>query len=191
MNEAITDLLFAAGRGDAAAQNRLYPLLYDELHRCAHRQLRGAAGDTLSTTALVNETCLKLLAGATLDVGGRAHFMALAARAMRQVLIDSARRNGADKRGGFALKVTLDANAAAAPDAAADVLALDQALTTLEQVDERAARVVQLHFFAGLPFAEIAELEGITVRTVMRDWQAARALLAGQLRQDALDGSRT
>jgi len=70
------------------------------------------------------------------------------------------------------------------------VLALDQALTTLEQVDERAARVVQLHFFAGLPFAEIAELEGITVRTVMRDWQAARALLAGQLRQDALDGSR-
>jgi len=116
--------------------------------------------------------------------------MALAARAMRQVLIDSARRNGADKRGGFALKVTLDPNAVTAPDAAADVLALDQALTTLEQVDERAARVVQLHFFAGLPFAEIAELEGITVRTVMRDWQAARALLAGQLRQDALDGSR-
>jgi len=191
MNEAITDLLVAAGRGDAAAQNRLFPLLYDELHRCAHRQLRGAAGETLSTTALVNETCLKLLAGATLDVSGRAHFMALAARAMRQVLIDSARRNGADKRGGFALKVTLDANSATAPDAVADVLALDQALTNLEQVDERAARVVQLHFFAGLPFAEIAELEGITVRTVMRDWQAARALLAGQLRQDALDGSRT
>ncbi|MBL0164973.1 MAG: sigma-70 family RNA polymerase sigma factor [Xanthomonadales bacterium] len=191
MSEAITELLLAVGRGDAGAQDRLFPLLYDELHRCAHRQLRGSGGETLSTTALVNETYLKLLAGETLDVGSRAHFMALAARAMRQVLIDSARRSGADKRGGFALKVTLDADSAIAPDAAADVLALDQALTTLEQVDERASRVVQLHFFAGLSFAEIAEIEGITLRTVMRDWQAARALLAGQLKQDALDGSRT
>lgn len=189
MSEAITELLLAVGRGDAAAQDRLFPLLYDELHRCAHRQLRGAGGQTLSTTALVNETYLKLLAGETLEVGSRAHFMALAARAMRQVLIDAARRNGADKRGGFALKVTMEVDAAIVPDAAADVLALDQALTKLEQVDERAARVVQLHFFGGLAFTEIAELEGITVRTVMRDWRAARALLADQLRQDSVDGS--
>lgn len=190
MSEAITALLVAAGRGDSAAQDRLFPLLYDELHRCAHRQLRGAAGGTLSTTALVNETYLKLIAGDTLDVGSRAHFMALAARAMRQVLIDSARRNGADKRGGSAIKVTLDVDAAIAPDAAADVLALDQALTSLELIDERAARVVQLHFFGGLPFSEIAELEGITLRTVMRDWQAARAMLAGELQQEAARGNR-
>ena len=116
MSEAITELLLAVGRGDTAAQDRLFPMLYDELRRCAHRQLRGAARETLSTTALVNETYLKLLAGETLDIGSRAHFMALAARAMRQVLIDSARRNGADKRGGFALKVTLDADSAIAPD---------------------------------------------------------------------------
>lgn len=189
MSEAITELLVAAGSGSDDAQGRLFQLLYDELHRCAHRQLRGAALETLSTTALVNETYLKLVAGAKLDVGSRAHFMSLAARAMRQVLIDRARRNSADKRGGGAIRVTLQA-AQEEPDAAADVLALDHALGHLEQVDERAARVVQLHFFAGLPFVEIAELEGLAVRTVLRDWQAARALLAAQLNQGSAHGPR-
>lgn len=188
MSEAVTELLVAAGSGSATAQGRLFQLLYDELHLCAHRQLRGAAMETLSTTALVNETYLKLVAGAKLDVASRAHFMALAARAMRQVLIDRARRSAADKRGGGAVRVTMQEGAEQGPDAAADVMALDHALVQLEQVDERAARVVQLHFFGGLPFAQIAELEGLTVRTVLRDWQAARALLAAQLQAGTVDG---
>src|SRR5690242_13454528 len=90
MSQTITELLVAAGSGNDAAQGQLFQLLYDELHRCAHRQLRGASMETLSTTALVDETYLKLVAGARLDIGSRAHFMALAARAMRQVLIDRA-----------------------------------------------------------------------------------------------------
>lgn len=188
MGDSATDMLIAAGSGDAHARNRLFRQLYDELHRCAHRQLRASPLQTLSTTALVHETYLKLAAGAQLPLASRAHFMSLAARAMRQVLVDRARRSGAAKRGRGAIVVTLDANIAAEPDAAADVVALDRALSTLERIDERAARVVQLHFFAGLSFGDIAELERLTLRTVMRDWQAARALLALELRQEATHG---
>lgn len=164
----------------AESNDALFQALYDELRRCAHRQLRGGAHETLSTTALVNEVYVKLAGNA--DGADRAHFMALAARAMRQVLIDHARRGGAEKRGGGALLVTLDEALPDAPEAALEVLALDQALLRLEQVDERAARVVQLHFFGGLPFGEIAAMENLTVRTVMRDWQAARAMLALDMR---------
>ncbi|MDC8011056.1 ECF-type sigma factor [Tahibacter soli] len=188
MNEAITELLAAAGRGDEDARQHLFRRLYDELHRCAHRQLRGARDQTLSTTALVHETYLKL-AGGALDATSRAHFMALAARAMRQVLIDQARRAQAGKRGGGIALVTLDEHVPDGGDIAVDVLALDQALSQLETVDDRAARVVQWHFFGGLSFAEIAQIEGLTVRTVLRDWQAARALLAVEMRQGGGDGS--
>jgi RNA polymerase sigma factor (TIGR02999 family) len=182
MSQAITELLEAAGDGDGEARDQLFRLLYDELHRCAHRQLRGSGDHTLSTTALVNETWLKL-AGGTLDASCRAHFVALAARAMRQVLIDHARRVNADKRGGGIALVTLNDDLPQAPDTAFDVLALDQALTQLESVDDRASRIVQWHFFGGLSFVEIAQIEGVTVRTVMRDWQAARALLAVEMRR--------
>lgn len=187
MNEAITELLAAAGRGDDDARQRLFRQLYDELHRCAHRQLRGSRDQTLSTTALVHETYLKLSGGA-LDASSRAHFMALAARAMRQVLIDHARRVQADKRGGGVALVTLDEHVPDSSDVAVDVLALDQALSQLETVDDRAARVVHWHFFGGLSFAEIAQIEGLTVRTVLRDWQAARALLAVEMRHGGGDG---
>lgn len=182
MQDDVTALLAASSRGDGAAQDRLFTLLYDELRRCARAQLRGNAGLTLSTTALVNETYVKLAAAAQLNTSSRQHFMALAARAMRQVMVDHARRVQADKRGGGAVMVTLDDSLPDDPGDALDVLALDQALNTLEQIDERAARVVQLHFFGGLAFPEVAELEGLTVRTVMRDWQAARALLAAEMR---------
>ena len=181
MSEAITELLAAAGRGDDGARQALYARLYDELRRGAHRALRGAAGDTLSTTALVHEAWLKLGGGAP-DANGRAHFLAIAARAMRQVLVDRARRRLADKRGGGAARATLDESIADGGEAAFDVLALDRALAQLDAVDARAARVVQWHFFGGLSFADIAQLEGLTVRTVMRDWQAARALLALEMR---------
>ena len=111
----------------------------------------------------------------------RRHFMALAARAMRQVLVDHARRAGAEKRGGDALLVTLDDRLPETASEALEVLALDRALGTLEQVDPRAARVVQLHFFGGLTFPAIAELEGLNERTVKRDWQAAKMLLAAEM----------
>jgi RNA polymerase sigma factor (TIGR02999 family) len=181
MHDDVTALLAACGQDDGAAQDRLFTLLYEELRQCARRQLRGNAGLTLSTTALVNETYVKLAVASQLNTRSRQHFMALAARAMRQVMVDHARRLQADKRGGGALMVTLDEHLPEEPADAVDVLALDQALTTLEQIDGRAARVVQLHFFAGLAFPEVAELEGLTVRTVMRDWQAARALLAAEM----------
>ena len=181
MDDSVTELLAAAGRDDPVASDRLFALLYDELRRCAHRQLRSLSARTLSTTALVHETYLKLLSAQALDVHGRRHFMALAARAMRQVLVDHARRAGAEKRGGDALLVTLDERLPDAANEALEVLALDRALTTLEDVDPRAARVVQLHFFGGLAFPAIAELEGLNERTVKRDWQAARMLLANEM----------
>jgi len=179
-NESATELLVAVENGDGDAQGRLFALLYDELRRCAHRQLRGA-GETLSTTALVHETYVKLVAADTLRLQSRQHFMALAARAMRQVLVDHARRIGADKRGGGAPAVTLDERLPDAPAEAAEVLALDRALGELERIDERAARVVQLHFFGGLSFVAIAELEGLNERTIKRDWQAARQVLAASM----------
>lgn len=181
MQDDVTALLAAASSGDSSAHDRLFTLLYDELRQCARYQRRSNAALTLSTTALVNETYVKLAAAAQLNTVSRQHFLALAARAMRQVLVDHARRLQADKRGGGAVLVTLDEALPQEPSDAVEVLALDQALTTLEQIDERAARVVQLHFFGGLAFPEVAALEGLTVRTVMRDWQAARALLAAEM----------
>jgi len=179
VSESATELLSAVENGDDDAQGRLFSLLYDELRSCAHRQLRG--GETLSTTALVHETYVKLVANDTLRLESRQHFMALAARAMRQVLVDHARRIGADKRGGGVVAVTLDERVPDAPTEAAEVLALDQALGELERIDERAARVVQLHFFGGLSFVAIAELEGLNERTIKRDWQAARHMLAASM----------
>lgn len=175
-------LLDASARGDAASSGRLFDLLYDELRRCAHRQLRQHASDTLSTTALVHETWLKLIQSPALPLESRRHFMALAARAMRQVLVDHARRRQAEKRGGDAVFVTLDEGVADVDETALEVLALDRALSSLEQIDERAARVVSLHFFAGLSFPAIAEIEGLNERTIKRDWQAARLLLADTMR---------
>ena len=185
MDEGCTQLLIAAGRGDAEASGQLFARLYEELRHCARRQLRGRAGSLVSTTVLVHETYLKLIHAERLEAGSRGHFMALAARAMRQVLVDHARRRQADKRGGDAIFVTLDERAADAAGAALEVLALDRALTSLEQIDARAARVVSLHFFGGLSFPAIAEIEGLNERTVKRDWQAARLLLADQIRGNA------
>ena len=180
MNDSITQLLGAAENGDGEAHNQLFLLLYDELRRCAHRQ-RGGAGATLSTTALVHETYVKLIVANDLRLESRQHFMALAARAMRQVLVDHARRVGADKRGGNAVFVTLDERHADGADEAVEVLALDRALHVLEDIDQRACRVVQLHFFAGLTFVEIGVLEGLNERTIKRDWEAARRLLAAEM----------
>lgn len=186
MDKHPIQLLEASEGGDDAATDRLFELLYDELRHCAHRQ-RGGAGATLSTTALVHETYVKLVASEHLQLESRRHFMALAARAMRQVLVDHARRSAADKRGGGALAVTLDERVADTPAEALEVLALDHALIELEKIDARAARVVQLHFFGGLTFPAIAELEGLNERTIKRDWQAARHLLAASMGTPLVD----
>lgn len=181
IDDSVTELLAAAGSGNEAAGDRLFSLLYKELHLCAHRQLRRSASETLSTTALVHETYLKLINAHAIEAESRQHFMAIAARAMRQVLVDHARRVGAEKRGGGAVLVTLDEYQQDASSEAIEVLALDHALGILEQIDARAARVVHLHFFAGMSFPEIADLEGLNERTVKRDWQAARLLLAAEM----------
>ena len=153
----------------------LFESVYQELKRIARSQLRGATG-TLNATALVNETWLKL-AGSGHGTLERTHFISLFVRAMRQILIDNARRRDADKRGGGQRPVTLDASMPVGTAGSLDVLALEQALDQLRAVRPRLAEVVEMHFYGGIEFREIAELLSLTERTVQRDWQAARALL--------------
>jgi RNA polymerase sigma factor (TIGR02999 family) len=184
-NRDVTHLLAAAERGEPGADDRLYSLVYEDLRACAHRQARGYRNLTLSTTALVHETYLKLSQAQSMLPSSRLHFMALAARAMRQILVDSARRVGAEKRGGAMEFVTLDERFPESTGDAIEVLALDKALRSLEDIDARASRVVHLHFFAGMSFVEIGELEGLNERTIKRDWQAARLLLASEMRDGA------
>lgn len=175
------DLLRRCSSGDVRAYDTLFAAVYADLHRRARHLARGA-GATLSTTALVHETYLKL-AGRNLALNDKAHFFALAARAMRHVLLNAARDSLAQKRGGGQIEATFDSALAVPSDAGdhVDVVALDQALQQLATADARLAQVVELHFFAGLGFAEIGELLGLTERTVARDWRAARALLQMQL----------
>jgi RNA polymerase sigma factor (TIGR02999 family) len=174
-------LLRRCSSGDVDAYDTLFAAVYADLHRRARHLARGA-GATLSTTALVHETYLKL-AGRNLALNDKAHFFALAARAMRQVLLNAARDSLAQKRGGGQLEATFDSALAVPSDAGdqIDVIALDQALQQLAAADARLAQVVELHFFAGLGFGEIAGLLGLAERTVARDWRAARALLQMQL----------
>lgn len=178
---ATAELLKRCSDGDVAAYDTLFAAVYTDLHDRARYLSRGP-GATLSTTALVHETYLKLI-GRDLALNDRAHFFALAARAMRQVLLNAARDAAAHKRGGGLVDATFESALAVPSDAGdhVDVVALDQALRQLASVDERLAQVVELHFFAGLGFAQIGELLGITERTVARDWRAARAMLQLQL----------
>ena len=181
-NENTALLLRRCAAGDAGAHAALFGLIQDDLRRRAHRWSRG--GDaTLSTTALVHETWLRL-AGADLTLNDRAHFFRVAARAMRRVLIDAARQRDARKRGDGMAPLTLD-TALPASAASLDLLALDQALEELAVSEPRLARIVELHFFAGLDFVEIARLLDLSERTVGRDWRTARALLRLALSDDA------
>jgi RNA polymerase sigma factor (TIGR02999 family) len=177
----ITSLLRAARGGDLAAFDVAFTRVYDELHRLAHHVRAGRASDTLGATALVHEAYLKLAPSAELAWEGRSHFMAIAARAMRQVLVGAARERIASKRGSGELAVTLDEAAHAAPIRPAELVALDEALVRLAAVDPRLARVVELRYFAGLTSEEIGDALGISVPTVQRDWRAARAWLAVEL----------
>jgi len=172
----ITELLNAANSGDAAAQDAAYRLVYQELKRCARRQSALAPGSSLSPTALVSELYLRL-SGHRLDtIRSRAHFFALAARAMRQIVVDHARRRASAKRGGAAAHADLDAIDLATATAE-QAIELDAALSSLAARDASLAQLVEWHFFAGLTFEEIARELGRHERTVRRDWELARACL--------------
>jgi len=161
--------------------HQLFASIYDELKRLAHAQLAARAPRTLCTTALVHEAYIKLIRGDA-AVQDRQHFVSLVVRAMRQILADAARSKLADKRGGEAVMVTLGgADELATPANSLDVLALEQAVDRLRGLHERLASVVEMHFYGGLTFLEIAELIGVTERTVQRDWLAARVLLEREL----------
>lgn len=175
---SITRLLIAAGEGDAGAADRLWPLIYEELQRIAHRELYGERrGQTLSTTALVHEVYFKLIDVDQVAWRDRAHFFALACRAMRQILVDRARYRQAQKRAGRQHQVTLGTAVQMAEDAGPDLLALDDALTRLATHNERLAQVVEYRFFGGLTVDETATLLDVSPRTVERDWRRAKAYL--------------
>ena len=178
----VTRLLEAAEAGDSAALDRLVPLVYEDLRRVAHRQLdREGGGHTLQTTGLIHEAYLKIAAGGSVSATSRAHFLAIAARAMRQVLVDYARRRKAAKRGGGVISVTLGDEAQPADASAEDLLALDEAL---DQLDARQRQVIECRFFGGMEEKDIAAALGVSERTVRRDWVKARAWLYQSLYPD-------
>jgi RNA polymerase sigma factor (TIGR02999 family) len=174
----VTALIAKWRNGDKGALDALVPLVYEELRRVAHARLRGEpAGHQLQTTALVHEAYLRLVDIKRMAVDSRTHFFAVAARLMRQVLVDHARRQRADKRGGGATMLTLDQVSAGVVPNVVDVLALDTALEDLAALDERLCRVVELKFFAGLTIDETAAALDVAAATVERDWAVARAWL--------------
>ena len=179
----VTGLLLSWRQGDAAALDRLVPLVYDELRRVARGHLRREApGHTLQATALVHEVFLRLVDADRMTPMSRTHFFAISARLMRQILVDHARRKRADKRGGGATVIGLDEVApAAAQTSGVGVLALDEALDALSSFDARQCRVVELRFFAGLNIPETADALGISTATVEREWAMAKAWLHQRL----------
>ncbi len=182
----VTELLLSWRQGDAAALDRLVPLVYDELRRVARRRLRGESpGQALQATALVHEVYLRLVDVDRMTLTSRAHFFGVAATLMRQILVDHARRQRADKRGGSVTVLSLDEALPAACTSSVDVLALDQALDALSAIDSRQCRVVELRFFAGLTIDEAATALGISSATVEREWALAKAWLFRQLSSNA------
>lgn len=178
----LTELLNLGLSGDRSARERAFAMVYGQLRRTAAAQLGvNPHGQTLSPTALVNETYLKLVSGAQLALNDRAHFFALSARAMRQLLTDQQRVRYSGKHGGSLQRVELSEDLRDESARQVDYADLNRALTQLEAVDGRAARVVELHYFAGLNFMEIAELLAVSDKTVRRDWTTARAFLLLQV----------
>lgn len=176
----VTVLLARARAGDGAALGAAYSAVYEELKRAARQQLRRMQ-DAFQTTALVHEAYMKLAGGAQLAAVDRNHLLALSARAMRQVLVDDARARKADKRGGGQQELTLGAALGSDSTAVVEVLALDELLSALHRLDERAAHIVELRYFGGYSETEIADMLGISDRTLRRDWRKARAFLLAEM----------
>ena len=185
----ITGLLKAWGRGDRAALDQLTPLVYEQLRRLAGRYVhKEPAGQSLQTTALVHEAFVRLVKVGDVDWQDRAHFFAVSARMMRRILVDAARARTSAKRGGswkradHSTAINLDDLPGVESDHAAEVCALDDALSSLGQLDARRAQVVELRFFGGLSVEETAAVMNVSPQTVMRDWKVARAWLTRELR---------
>jgi len=181
-NNDVTQLLQAWHQGDAGALDRLLPLVYDELRRVARARLRRERpGHTLQATALVHEAYLRLVGAGGTTPQNRTHLFAVAARMMRQILVDHARRKEARKRGGAATMVALHESVPAPDIALVDILALDEALTELNALDPRLCRVVELKFFAGLNIDEAAQALAVSPATIERDWTVSKAWLHQRL----------
>ena len=184
--QRVTDLLVQWSRGDDAALAELTPLVYEELRRLAHHFMEGQRPDhTLQTTALINEVYLRLADQTNPRWQNRAHFFAVAARAMRQILVSYARSQRSQKRGGGAVKVELDDAALVSPEESKEIVDLHEALERLTTLDSRKAQVVELKYFGGLNYDEIAEVLKISRVTVRRDWEFARLWLYTELHSAA------
>ena len=181
-----TRLLQAWNDGDETALERLVPLIEDELHRLARAYMaRERKGHTLQATALVNEVFLRFPVAGRLRWQDRAHFIGVAARLMRRVLIDHARAHGRHKRGGGVERVTLDEEALTVREPSVDIIAVDRALAAFARIDRRKSQVVELRFFGGLSHEEIADVLHVSVETVKRDWRLARLWLSRALQGEA------
>lgn len=190
MSGDITALLLAARDGDREALDRVFRLVYDELRAVAHNRLAAErSGHTLNTTALVHETYLKMVDQTRVQWRDRAHFFAVAARAMRRILVDHARRHATGKRGGGLRRVPLEATELSVSDRADALLEIDDAVDRLAELDGRLGQVVECRFFGGLTEEETAAAIGVTARTVRRDWRKARGLLYAWLVPDAPDAA--
>jgi RNA polymerase sigma-70 factor (ECF subfamily) len=174
----VTQLLVAWSNGDKVARDELMSVVYQELHRLAHHHMkRESPGHTLQTSALVNEAFLRLIDQRNVQWRNRAHFFGIAAQMMRRILVDYARQRRYAKRGGDACQVTLNDDLIVTDQRSADVVALDDALIELANIDDRKSRVVELRFFGGLNIEETAEVLAVSPGTVMRDWTLAKAWL--------------
>ncbi len=184
----VTQLLLDWSHGDKAALDKLMPLVYDELRRLAHHYMgRERPGHTLQTTALVNEAYLRLVDQRSVQWQNRAHFFGIASQMMRRILVDHARSLHYKKRGGDLRQVSLDEALFVSEQRAADVLALDDALTALAQFDQRKSQIVEMRFFGGLSIEETAEVLGVSPGTVMRDWTLAKAWLHREISKEDQD----
>jgi RNA polymerase sigma factor (TIGR02999 family) len=181
-NHEVTELLRDWSGGDESALERLMPLVYDELHRLAHQHMRREnPGHILQTSALINEAYLRMVDSPRIHWQNRAQFFGIAARVMRRILVDEARKRRSDKRGGDAIHVTLNEATNVAHEQAANVIALDDALKSLEAIDSRQSSIIELRFFGGLSVDETAEVLKVSPGTVIRDWTFARAWLKNEM----------
>ncbi len=181
-------MLVAWSNGDKSSLERLIPLIHDELHRLAHRYMnRERPGHMLQTTALVNEAFLRLVDSSHVRWQYRAHFLPVSARLMRRILVDFARSRNYKKRGGNSVQVSLDEALAISPERDADLVALDEALNALAEIDERKSRVVEMRFFGGLSIEEAAEVLKVSPDTVMRDWRLSKVWLLRELSAEKPD----
>ena len=187
----ITQLLADWGRGDKSAFDKLFPLVHEELRRIAQRQMNHERpGHTLQATALVNEAYLRLAGNEGFEWRDRAHFYAVCAQVMRHVLIDHARAHARDKRGGGALQVSLNDAIALGEQRAEELVALDEALRSLEDLDPQKGRIVEMRYFGGLSIEETAEVLDISPRTVRREWRRSKAWLYRMISEGVADETR-